>query len=766
MMKMTKKHWWLENTPAIEWDWPMGVMFVALIMTVSVRLEMTRWADELGYVESITLAGAIVGWMLAISRFTAPVKRAIFLGYTLGYLPLALANMIQTESEPYLRMASMAGRIANSLQAFWYLQPVSDPLLFVSAMAILLWLTASICMVQLLRHRSVAKAILLPTVIILTIQYYDGLIGSRIWNLAVYFVLCLALVGRLNLGQARQEWVKQGVIAGTQLESDLNRFMVVFSMVIVLAVWLIPYPHEFTVLFQAGIRAARSSSTFFEKRFEDLFAALTPSVELSGTNRFPNAFGVGTQAPVGDEAVFQTYLGNASTPKYFSARIYDRYQSGKWVAQSGEKTSASLDWNDNEKTQNTVEIAWVGDATGIGVVPLYTVGISREATIQKDGMTSDAFPLQWDLAETVLAGEKYKATYFQPAITQKILRESSTEYPEELTLRLEMDRQALDPKVISLAEEITDGALTPYDQTAKITAYLRSKYVYSETVTAPPSGTDPVEWFLFENKSGFCNQFSSAEVLLLRAKGIPARLVLGFTKGEPAENGQKVFRQKNAHTWVQVFFTGVGWVNFEPTPNIDPIIYPSGETSVVATPLDPLTGDFADREQNRGIDEEGAQTPDSLNWPSDIVWKWAGIILGVVALIAGVYFYRNQIRKVASQVPGMIVNQFESRGLETPAWMLSFLGWMVVPTGSKKFAAINLSLTILTGRVQPSSTPQMRAKYLAELLPERKPEIIAIYEEHARITFSQAGGRGGSALAPARVVWAALRAKSRRWLYG
>ena len=763
---MTKKHWWLENAPAIEWDWPMGVLFIALIMTVSVRLEMTRWADELGYVESITLAGAIVGWMLAISRFTAPVKRVIFLGYTIGYLPLALANMIQTESEPFLRMASLAGRITNSLQAFWYLQPVSDPLLFVSAMAILLWLTASICMVQLLRHRSIAKAILLPTVIILTIQYYDGLIGSRIWNLAVYFVLCLALVGRLNLGQARQEWVKQGVIAGTQLESDLSRFMVIFSLTLVMAVWLIPYPHEFSVLYLRGISAAKSGSTFIEKRLEDLFAALTPSVELSGTNRFPNAFGVGTQAPMGDEAVFRTFLGNASTPKYFSARIYDRYQSGKWVAQSGEKSTTVVDWNDNVNTQNTIEIAWVGDATGIAVVPLYTVGISREATIQKDGITIDAFPLQWDLAETVLAGEKFKAAYLQPAITQKLLRESSTEYPEALALRLEMDRQALDPKLISLAEEITDGALTPYDQTAKITAYLRSKYVYSETVTAPPRGKDPVEWFLFENKSGFCNQFSSAEVLLLRAKGIPARLVLGFTKGEPAENGQKVFRQKNAHTWVQVYFSGVGWVNFEPTPNVDPIIYPSGETSVVAPPLIPLTGDFADREQNRGIDEEGAQPPDTLSWPSAVVWKWAGIILGVAALIGGGYFYRKQIRKVAIKVPGMIVNQFESRGLEPPGWMVAFFGWLLVPAGSKKFAAINLSLTILTGRVQPSSTPQMRAKYLAELLPERKPEIIAIYEEHARIMFSRTGAVGSSTLAPARVLWAALRAKSRRWLYG
>src|SRR5204862_7560665 len=82
-----------------------------------------------------------------------------------------------------------------------------------------------------------------------------------------------------------------------------------------------------------------------------------------------------------------------------------------------------------------------------------------------------------------------------------------------------------------------------------------------------PPGEDPVDWFLFDAGIGYCEQFATAETLMLRALGIPARLVTGYATGDydPVLN-QAVVRERDAHAWVEAYFPGHGWVPFDPTP--------------------------------------------------------------------------------------------------------------------------------------------------------------------------------------------------------
>ncbi|MBM9834622.1 transglutaminase domain-containing protein, partial [Enterococcus faecalis] len=80
---------------------------------------------------------------------------------------------------------------------------------------------------------------------------------------------------------------------------------------------------------------------------------------------------------------------------------------------------------------------------------------------------------------------------------------------------------------------------------------------------------DYVDQFLFESQVGYCDNFSTAMVVLLRSLEIPARWAKGFSPGSPAtENGITTYtvRNLNAHSWVEVYFDGYGWVPFEPTP--------------------------------------------------------------------------------------------------------------------------------------------------------------------------------------------------------
>ncbi|MET3700138.1 transglutaminase superfamily protein [Bacillus oleivorans] len=133
--------------------------------------------------------------------------------------------------------------------------------------------------------------------------------------------------------------------------------------------------------------------------------------------------------------------------------------------------------------------------------------------------------------------------------------------------------EALPSRVVDLAEEITADKTNWYDKAAAIRDYLRSgSYTYDQlNVAIPGEDDDYVDQFLFETFRGYCDNFSTSMVVLLRAADIPARWVKGFTEGTVSDyqsDGRIVYdiQNNNAHSWVEVYFPEVGWVPFEPTP--------------------------------------------------------------------------------------------------------------------------------------------------------------------------------------------------------
>ncbi len=145
-------------------------------------------------------------------------------------------------------------------------------------------------------------------------------------------------------------------------------------------------------------------------------------------------------------------------------------------------------------------------------------------------------------------------------------------------------------RVYDLSQRLTANATTTYDAVAAVRSYLRDNYTYSER---PPSADYPLEAFLFEDKIGYCQQFSGAMALLLRMAGIPARVSAGFSPGSRNRDaGEYRVRDLDAHSWVEVYFTGIGWVTFDPTPSGAP----AERSGTLADPA-PISspGDSADR---------------------------------------------------------------------------------------------------------------------------------------------------------------------------
>jgi protein-glutamine gamma-glutamyltransferase len=166
------------------------------------------------------------------------------------------------------------------------------------------------------------------------------------------------------------------------------------------------------------------------------------------------------------------------------------------------------------------------------------------------------------------ANLRYDAVSELPQPPLNMLRRASTNYPKSMrTLYLQLPE--LDARIPALAKAITSRAQNPYDQARAVESYLRNNFGYTLDLTGPPPA-DPLAYFLFEKRAGHCEYFAAAMTVMLRTLGVPTRYVNGFLPGEYNDlGGDFIIRARDAHSWVEVFFPGQGWITFDPTPPSD-----------------------------------------------------------------------------------------------------------------------------------------------------------------------------------------------------
>jgi len=170
--------------------------------------------------------------------------------------------------------------------------------------------------------------------------------------------------------------------------------------------------------------------------------------------------------------------------------------------------------------------------------------------------------------------DSYQVEFTEPEYSLKKLRATRMEdysgVAEDLTQYLQLPEQ-LPERVKELAKNITENQESVYEKTKEIERYFgRNGFVYTQQgVAIPKAGDDYVDQFLFDTKMGYCDNFSTSMVVMLRSIDIPARWVKGFAPGEFVLNdeGEKVYQITNneAHSWVEAYMPGVGWMPYEPT---------------------------------------------------------------------------------------------------------------------------------------------------------------------------------------------------------
>ncbi len=757
------------NPPThVRWgDGPATVYLLAALSAAALRVVVTNWTDHLLLLQTVVFWGGVLGVLLGQSRF-APVLCAL-LGFAYGLYMVSwqLGLTLQGDLLWSERVLLLRDRLWVALAQFAAREPVQDPLLFLALMAILFWGMGVGAGYAVARRGDPWSALVPPGLTAVVVQIYDPIPPARLWLLALYLLFALLLVSRLTFLRHRREWQGQRVILPPFLGWEWGQAAFRFALAVVLLAWALPAPRAILQSAQqAWERAARPWARFRE-RVSHLFEPLQGGAEVPVGDYYGPQLALGNSALLGDGVLLRV-KGPSPPPGvsyYWRARVYDVYQDGVW---SGSYLPGEVPEGMPTETEGrwpavlTYTVAFPASLLYLAPQPVWVEIPARADLHPGDPPDVAAFyadpPLQ--------AGATYRAGSLLTAATEVQLRAAGTDYPPWVTERYLQLPPDITPRTRALAQAIARGRETPYDIAVAVTEYLRENIRYSPRVPDPPRGREVVDWFLFDHRRGFCTYYATAEVVLLRSLGIPARLAVGFARGEWSPQSRTyIVRERDAHAWPEVYFPGIGWVEFEPTVVQPEIVRPSGlpPAEQETLPRDWIERRLARIEELEGLGEEGPLSPPvpPTSTPRRVLpWEW---LIGGAALLllilAGWLRWRARFWLRLPPLPVLLERGIRRAGLEPPPALRRWAYEAALPPVARAYLELNRALARLGISVGPGETPAERGARLVRVLPEATEPVQRLLREYqgavygAREPDADAARRAGQA-----IRWLAWRA--------
>jgi hypothetical protein len=259
---------------------------------------------------------------------------------------------------------------------------------------------------------------------------------------------------------------------------------------------------------------------------------------------------------------------------YWRWITYDRYDGRAWSSSPTTNTSYSADqtlFEFNGQDHRLVHqiimkaspeddhLYWTGSLLGANQ-PVNTTW--RVPPPETDPL------LSMDMLGSLVEAQQYSVDSLLPQFDETQLRGASQAYPTDILQKyLVVPDDRISQRVRDLAATLTAEPQNPYDKAKAIETYLRT-YPYTLDVPVVPSDKEISDYFLFDLKKGYCEYYATSMVVLARASGLPARIVIGYSSNEyDSRSAQYIVREVHAHSWVEIYFPEIGWVEFEPTAN-------------------------------------------------------------------------------------------------------------------------------------------------------------------------------------------------------
>ena len=753
------------------WDPLAALLLLAALTTAASRLAITNWTDHLGMIQTVTFLGILAGLALGQSRFSTRSVVALALAYSLFAVPWQLGRTLDHDVAWLERLVSLFSRLTISLDRVAHLEPVRDPLLFLFLMTSLFWGLSAHAGYALTRYGHPWRAILPTGLALLVIQAYDPFVAFRAWFLAVYFFFCFLLLARLAYLRHRTRWQRTRTHLPPYIGMDIARFTLLAAALFVLLAWTIPAVAN---ALPAARQTWRQTTRPWAAVGEYLDRALAPLrgvVFVEVHDYYGNQLPLGRGIELADTLILtiEAPPRPAAIPAYYwRARVYDYYADGQWTSTfsiTRPITPTPFELEFPELTgRRTVTFTF---EPAVPIATLYTAPqprwVSRpvqvDLTYNPDG-TADLSALHATVP--LRAGDVYQTRASLSAATVAQLRAAGTDYPQWVADRYLQLPPTITPRTRELARQIAHGLDTPYDVAIAVTDYLRANIHYNDALQAiQPYGQESLDWFLFDLREGFCNYYASAEIVLLRSLGIPARLAVGFAQGERQPGGYTyLVRQLNAHAWTEVYFPGLGWIEFEPTASQPSIQRPLGES-----PTEGGTGPAAPGETEPGerdrledrLEELLALEDNPVGDPFATAHEstrdatpW--VVLLALGMILLVLAWRVRRLRGMSPLPVLLAGGMRRLGLRSPSVLHRWTRRATLPPMARAYLELNRALTLLGAAPAPADTPAERTAALTRLLPAAATPARRLLAEYHATTYGPHPGKAYVAQKASRAI--------------
>jgi len=562
--------------------WLPLILLLAIVLVLTLAVVNADWVPEgpvvvvtgfVGLGFGIALARRPISWWLAWSLIIAYglLVTIIWLGRLVPPLTDVLSGWGASSSHIRQRWALVIDRAGGWLTVALGEGRSDETILFAFGLGLLVWLLAAYVGWMTFRQRRLWPSLALLTLALALNSYYGQTV---LWSIPVFVGLLVALVAVVHFADREAGWTRRQVDYSDEIRLDLLIYSGAIALALLFVATAVP-AINLKAISDAVLN--RPEVDQVEETMERVFAGVRqPSPEPpadesaledeSGQGTMPRTFLLGAPPELYETVVFTaTVQGDSSRAKHWRGLSYDRYTGVGWAVSA--ETEMPIAAGENiplpdvaATTSVTQSVIWVGGPA----ILRYTLGLP----LQIDEPVTSLWRGREDLSRIEGQRSRYTATSRSSAASAAQLRGASlAEVPPALMARYTALPDSIPDRVHDLAQQIAlesgQGA-TPYDQAKAIERFLR-QYPYSLEVEPPPAGSDPVDFFLFELQSGYCDYYASAMVVMARSLGLPARLAAGYLAQSPSAEGLQTVVQINAHSWAEIYFAGYGWLEFEPT---------------------------------------------------------------------------------------------------------------------------------------------------------------------------------------------------------
>ena len=699
--------------------WWTLLLTVLMLMAVTEGLNAAEWSEGLEVVRLAMLGGALLGFMLALTRWDG--------AFPVIYSALASLVWIATLFSQLIfgSMTMREGAIELFQRNVYWMRALTegtsgaDNLIFVTQLSVLGWWIGYLAIWSLFRHQRLLNAVIPAGVALLVNAYYSSAPMSG--YLIMYGTAVLLLAIRVELARNEARWQMTRVRYAPDITLDFLKSGLAFTSLVIILAWAMPDVSQ-SLTVERLLRPFEGPWHQLEDTWNRMYKSLNYNRSATTVSTFGKSMAFGGPVSLTDRPIF-----DAVTPErsYWRAALYDGYSSTGWVNTSPE--IAVIDSREplgEPAVQHTREITSTIYPLEQGQELIFAPPQPQRISVP---VTADYRPVPTtrDQQEPVRAVSLLRSrirldseTGYQviSAVSDASpaeLRADTTMYPDWISEHYLQLPESAPARVRELAISTTANIGNPYDKADAIEKLLRT-YPYNQDIAAPPAGQDGVDYFLFDAREGYCDYYATAMVVMLRATGVPPRFAVGYTPGQVAEqneetDGPEQYRvlERNAHAWPEVYFPSYGWIQFEPTASEPLLARPAPEAQ---DPLD--SGILPDQGMNAAElepplpeSETSGTAAESTDLSGNIQrwlrgnWGWLAAGFAVVATVVG----------------GIRYFRWRQLSLFSDSEVLARL-----------FGLLGLWARRLQVRWRASETPLERAAAFNERLPEAAPTVDAI----------------------------------------